>query len=515
MGKVDGGGRTGDIMTKSEVLLIDLSAIFRAAYHANENGVTTVAFQATLDGVSRAVGQRECVTAICCDGHGNWRKTLSPEYKAHREKQPESMYGLLDKVKARLKADGFLLWEFDGFEADDVIASARDAAIVAGHKVTVASHDKDLLQLVRPGVRFLKTSTWEEIGEETVLAKFGVTPSLLGDWLALTGDASDNVPGCPGCGPKTATALLQQFGTLEGVIKAAEDTKIPKLNPFWKSYMAIHAKLLASVEQVRLSRKLVELRYDVPLNFAELFEKRAVTRTTEGSIDMDAADDERFFGKKEQSAPQEVSVELSNATATDETPVTKVSPEERALPTVPTSVAVAPTQAIATIETRPFELQLEASNPTGAMNQARVLLESGLYPWCKNEATVFAIVLRGRELGLPAGVALDIFRPVKGRLCPSAHYIIDRCMTDPNCEYFKFVEGDMKSATYETKHRKSGITRLTYTMEEAQLTGLVRDDSAWAKYPAGQLRKTCGVFLGRIVYPGATLGLYAQEEMDQ
>src|ERR1700690_4477525 len=146
---------------KPRVLLIDLSALFHPAWRANENGPVSVAFEATLGGVRRCIGavETDSAVAICCDGKGNWRKDLDSSYKAKRDPLPSVFYAELDRVKARLKADGLLLWEVPGFEADDLIATAVKQARGHGHDVRIASHDKDLCALVDDNVDYLSTST--------------------------------------------------------------------------------------------------------------------------------------------------------------------------------------------------------------------------------------------------------------------------------------------------------------------------------------------------------------------
>jgi DNA polymerase-1 len=204
---------------KPTVLLIDLSAVFRRCWHVSSQ--VSHAYEGSVSSVRRAISMTSgCLTAVCCDGRGNWRKEISREYKAQREAQPAEMYGQLDRVKDRLRRDGLLLWEFPGFEADDVIASAVMMACTRGHSCRIVSHDKDLLQLLGTWCDFvaIHKTPWEVVGPDIVREKYGVDPERLGDWLALVGDTSDNVKGCPGVGAKTATALLQAHETLGNLL---------------------------------------------------------------------------------------------------------------------------------------------------------------------------------------------------------------------------------------------------------------------------------------------------------
>jgi len=147
---------------------------------------------------------------------------------------------------------------------------------------------------------------------------------------------------------------------------------------------------------------------------------------------------------------------------------------------------------------------------------ARRLYESKLYQRFPNAEAILAVMLTGLEIGLQPmqSVAPGTFSIIQGSPCPGAHLLLARAMQDPDCEYLQFVGGDDAKATYETKHRKQpSPTRLTFTIEEARAAGLA-GNAQWKARPAVMLRKTCGVQLARIVYPGALVGLYAAEEVE-
>jgi len=259
---------------KPRILLVDLSSLWWAAYHVNaENGLHS-ARAATLAGVKRAMGDGHDTVAICCDSGRSFRREIYPEYKAQREKQPEAAYGELQKTKERLEADGFLLWESPFMEADDVIATACKIARDRGHEVRVVSSDKDLLQLLGPGVDVLRSHTWEVWDSRKVVEKIGIDSGQLGDFLALKGDASDNIPGCPGIGDKRAAELLTKYETLDRVYEALDAGKEVATQSIEKSLRENRAK-------VELSRKLVALRFDVPIMFDDLFKERKPQPLTE------------------------------------------------------------------------------------------------------------------------------------------------------------------------------------------------------------------------------------------
>lgn len=487
--------------TAREVLLIDLSAIFRAVYHVNADQPLSVAFQGTLDGVRRCMNNRNALVAICCDGKGNWRKELAPSYKAHREAQPESMYDILDRVKARLKADGLLLWECPGFEADDLLATATDAAVMAGHEVTICSHDKDVLQLLKPEyVRMLKTSTWETVDYEAMVAKFGVTPGQFTDWLALTGDASDGVAGVPGVGPKTASELLKAHNSIEGIYDAMA-----------KGTIELKGKKLEALQQnipqLELARKLVALRYDAPIDFSSIYETREPARLTEEDPDMDAEDAE--FSDPAISPPPP----KANGSAPKPVPViTEVKPD--APPPQPEESTALATQAISVVQV-PYEQQLEPNSIGTAYKLAKGLFESRLYARFPNAEAIWAVIIRGRELGLGALTALDSMHLIEGKPYPSAHLLIALAKKHPDCAWFQYVSGDAKQATWSTQNKRNPKpTTVTYTIEMAQAAGLLeKANGPWNKHRESMLAKMCGVRLCRLEYPDSILGLLSSDEM--
>lgn len=184
------------------------------------------------------------------------RTKLHPEYKAQRPKMPLEMKGQLDEIVAYLTAAQVSSWVKDGVEADDCIATLTRRAVEAGIDVVIATADKDFMQLVSPQVRLLGPSGGADafVNVDQVIAKTGVAPSQIVDWLSLVGDSVDNIPGVPGIGPKTATVLLQQYGSIEEIYRQLE-----KVTP-----NRLRSGLEASVELVEKNRKLVRLDVNVP-----------------------------------------------------------------------------------------------------------------------------------------------------------------------------------------------------------------------------------------------------------
>ncbi len=188
-------------------------------------------------------------------GRETFRTRLSPAYKAHRPPPPPELIPQFALVREAAEAFSVPAIELADWEADDLIASYAKVARQEGGTVTIVSSDKDLMQLVGAGVTMLDPIKQRPIGPEEVAERFGVPPEKVIEVQALMGDATDNVPGVPGIGPKTAGELVRAYGDLEGVLEAA-----PTMPPSKR-----REALLAHAEDARLSRRLVTLSADAPL----------------------------------------------------------------------------------------------------------------------------------------------------------------------------------------------------------------------------------------------------------
>ncbi len=261
------------LSSKPRVVLIDLSSLYRANWHATAAEDVSQAKPRTLEAVKRCV-QGDGLVAICCDVGRPFRMDLFDGYKAKRPEKEDLMLVELAEVKARLRSDGYLLWGVDTFEADDVIATACTQARARGHEVLICSADKDLLQLVDDGVRVLRTHVWGYFGIAEVKEKFGVEPSRLLQWLSLRGDASDGIPGARGIGEVKATQLIATYGTLTALWcefeSAAGEARVSTL--IGKSAAA---SLKANIDTVQNAAKLIALRADVPINFDDIYGRTA------------------------------------------------------------------------------------------------------------------------------------------------------------------------------------------------------------------------------------------------
>ncbi|WP_353861787.1 DNA polymerase I [Azospirillum formosense] len=184
----------------------------------------------------------------------NFRNEFYPEYKAHRPEPPEELKPQFALIREATEAFCLPCLELEGYEADDLIATYARLANEAGREVTIVSSDKDMMQLVRPGVRMLDPLKNKPIGPDEVFEKFGVAPDKVVDVQALAGDSVDNVPGVPGIGVKTAAQLITEYGDLESLLARAGEIKQP----------ARRQKLIDFAEQARISRRLVMLDDHAP-----------------------------------------------------------------------------------------------------------------------------------------------------------------------------------------------------------------------------------------------------------
>ena len=188
-------------------------------------------------------------------GRATFRNRIYDAYKAQRPEPPSELIPQFALVRDATAAFNVPAIELADWEADDLIAAYTRAAVDGGGSVSIVSSDKDLMQLIRPGVLMQDPIKQKSIGPDEVREKFGCGPEKMTDLLALMGDSVDNVPGVPGIGPKTACQLLSEFGDLEGVLAAA-----PAMKPSKRREL-----LITHADQARLSRQLVILREDAPL----------------------------------------------------------------------------------------------------------------------------------------------------------------------------------------------------------------------------------------------------------
>ncbi|MBB4264474.1 DNA polymerase I [Roseospira visakhapatnamensis] len=249
-----------DATSPDRLTLVDGSGYIFRAYHSLPPmtrpdgtpvnavyGVTTMLMKLLAD------MDAEHVAVIFDKGRRTFRNDLHPDYKGHRPDAPEDLVPQFPVIREAVRAFNVACVEMEGFEADDLIATYARQAREKGIAVTVVSSDKDLMQLVGDGVALLDPMKNRPIGPDEVREKFGVGPDKVVDVQALAGDASDNVPGVPGIGVKTAAQLITEYGDLDTLLARAGEIKQPKRRQ----------NLTDFADQARLSRDLVTLRDDV------------------------------------------------------------------------------------------------------------------------------------------------------------------------------------------------------------------------------------------------------------
>ena len=239
-----------------EVYLVDGSAYIYRAYHAirplsNSSGLPTHAVYGFTTILRRILREKkpECL-AVAWDTRGPvFRHKLYPEYKANRPPMPDDLVPQIPYIHKIVDAYNILSMEHEDKEADDLIAAAVKCLAGKNCRVVIVSGDKDLLQLVAKNVTLWDPMNDKLMDEEKVLEKYGVRPAQLLDYLALTGDSADNIPGVPGIGPKTAQKLIAAHGSLEGLYGAIDELKASKMKE----------RLIAHRDDAFLSRDLVRL----------------------------------------------------------------------------------------------------------------------------------------------------------------------------------------------------------------------------------------------------------------
>lgn len=238
------------------VVLVDGSGfIFRAFYAippmSSPDGTPVNAVYGFTNMLSRLLKEHDDrpIAVIFDAARKTFRNDIYPEYKAHRPPPPEDLRPQFELIRQATEAFGVPAIELEGWEADDLLATYARLSVDQGKECTIISSDKDLMQLVRPGVMLKDPLKQKLIGEEEVRAKFGVPPTQVVDVQALMGDATDNVPGVPGIGPKGAAQLVQEYGSLEAILEAAPLMKKSKRRE----------NLIEYAELARISKQLVLL----------------------------------------------------------------------------------------------------------------------------------------------------------------------------------------------------------------------------------------------------------------
>ena len=253
--------RNDKLMSNSKLVLVDGSSYLFRAYHAlpkltSSRGEPTGAIHGVLNMITKLMGEEGTEHfAIVFDAPGKtFRDDIYPEYKANRDAMPEDLRAQIDPLLDTIPAMGLPLLRVEGVEADDVIGTLCRQAANAGMDVLVSTGDKDMAQLVNDKVTLVNTMTGSILDRDGVKEKFDVYPEQIIDWLALMGDASDNIPGVPKVGAKTAAKWLNEYGTAENIIENAEEIK-----------GKVGESLRDNIDQLKLSRELATIHQDLDL----------------------------------------------------------------------------------------------------------------------------------------------------------------------------------------------------------------------------------------------------------
>lgn len=245
-----------------DLILVDGSSYLFRAFHALPPLITsrqqhTGAIKGVINMIRSLVkSYPDSRIAVVFDAKGKtFRNDIYDQYKAHRPPMPDELRSQIQPIHDIIRAMGLPLLVVEGVEADDVIGTLATQANERGIRTLISTGDKDLAQLVTPGVTLLNTMTNESLDPAGVTQKFGLPPERIVEYLALTGDKADNIPGVPGVGPKTAVKWLQEYGSLDGLLANLD-----------KVSGKIGDRLRENIDQLWLSHKLATIKRDVVLD---------------------------------------------------------------------------------------------------------------------------------------------------------------------------------------------------------------------------------------------------------
>jgi DNA polymerase-1 len=245
----------------SPFILVDGSSYLFRAFHAlpeltNSQGLQTGAIYGVLNMLRKLIDTYQpAYMAVVFDAKGKtFRDELYPQYKAHRPPMPDELSSQVAPLLELVRASGLPMLQVPGVEADDVIGTLAEQATEAGWKTVISTGDKDLAQLVNKQVSLINTMNDSSMDEQGVLDKFGVQPGQIIDYLSLIGDSSDNIPGIPKVGPKTAAKWLSRYGSVDELVAHAGDVK-----------GKVGENLRAYLDQLPLSKELATIRCDLEL----------------------------------------------------------------------------------------------------------------------------------------------------------------------------------------------------------------------------------------------------------
>ena len=479
-------------------LIVDFSAVFWRQWHASGNEAVNFA-------KDRAVGQirawasardvSEGGVVIALDAGNNWRKKLWSEYKANRPDKDALALEQLRLCEQELRDEGFVLVRLDGFEADDVIASL--VASIEGF-ITILTADKDLLQLLSPLCGMYHLARDKHVYEADVVAELGITPSQVAEWLALTGDASDNVPGVVGVGPKSASKLLAKHASLAGIFDAlgTEGTFTPALDKNLRDAASrADCPILMSLELVQLNAKRA---------------MAAITPELLAAIKAPRIPKPNTATATEENMMQELEPELEAPRASEPA---QTRPHQTEAPSLDRAPEAPATAALAVLP-RDWTRQLEPADSRSAYGLAKVVVASRMFPAYGAPEAALLVLMAGREFGLGAMASLRSFHIIEGKPTMSAQAMMARCLEHASCEHFRVVRSECTNELATVSVKRVGWTTpeiYTWSLDDAKRAGLAGRGN-WSKYPREMLINRCIAEAARFTWPEVMAGVYAPEE---
>ena len=508
--------------------LVDLSAVWWTNWHATSDSQLSAAYDNTLRMIGSVAANHD-QTVICLDSPKSRRKEMEPSYKAQREPKPKAALEQARRLLAELKKR-WPCYQIDGLEGDDVIATFvgrmdeikglynprrrfGEYEFCDGLELVIVGCDKDFWQLLGDCVSMWNFSTGQAFAAADLMAKHGIEPRQAVDWQALVGDAADNLPGVKGCGPKTATKLLQQFGSATEVLDAAKRRPTE-----FGGKKQLLFNLQESSDLIYRNLELMRLVVDQEMLIASDHDK--LLELMRLVVDQEMPFEAEWV-KEEREAIEWVAEQEQKETAMKPSPLPpqpppQPEPEPEPAPSQPQAPPARKSdRAMVVGQSADFTRALEPMDMRQLAFAAAKFHESRLYQRkFRNADEIVICAMAGRERGLGLFSSLANIHIIEGQPAFSSHILVGFARQHPDCEWFRMVESTDQSATFETKRRGSPQAETcTYTIDDAKQAGVWRSGGNWAKRPKQMLRKQAAVELARAVYQDACAGLYCPEEL--
>ena len=473
------------------ILAIDYNSLFARNWHASGGAERGEAYQRTVAWVQQAREGYDRV-ALCCDsGQKSFRVSLWPEYKANRPQVDEMYREQLRRTLERLRRDAcsvFVAPDLPAYgghaEGDDVIGALCAWATGAGHEVTIASGDKDVLQLARaadeaqPAIVCLSLNSGKVLTAEDVAKIYGVAPHLLPELFALCGDTSDNYKPIPGVGDKKAAELLRAAG---GSAVALTDPEV-----------------LGKIHEVvgdALARKIREIS---DLRDRLIRAKRVATILDALPLDFAALEAEPMYeNPPENEAPQEAQPVAIQRAA--ERPQALTAPQA---PSDPQPVAMLPYWAQPSYLGRLWEV-------------AKAFTAARCFPNIGAPEQVMVVGMMAHEDGIGLATAMQHAYFVHGRLCWSATYLLMRARASGLVEQFRVIKSTAEDCVIRVRRKGEEAADVRFAAAEAEQADLVKAGGNWKKWPQEMCLARCIARACRTHFRSECGGRYIPEEMSE